>query len=79
MTFRLTVSKKIQHFEKYWKERNKTLKTEEAKQYLQAVKDSLEHLTVQASIDNVGYLAGAFQILTEVQKNIDTLEKTQEK
>lgn len=55
------------------------MKTEEAKQYLQAVKESLEHLTVQTSIDNVGYLAGAFQILTEVQKNIDTLERTQEK
>lgn len=55
------------------------MKIEEARQYLRAVKDSLEHLTIHTSIDNVGYLAAAFQLLTEVQKNIDTLEKDQEK
>lgn len=51
------------------------MKKQEAKQYIQAITDSLGQLNIRASVDNVGYLAGVFQLLSELHKNIDSLEE----
>lgn len=50
------------------------MKTQEAKTYIQAALNGLENLSIRASKDNVGYLAGVYQILEEVKEQIDHLE-----
>ena len=46
---------------------------QEAKNYIQAALNALEKLDIHTSKSNVAYLAGAFQILEEVQEQIGSL------
>lgn len=45
----------------------------EAKQFLQASIDGLQHLSIKATKENVAYLDGTFNILEELKANIDNL------
>lgn len=53
------------------------MKISEAKQFIRVSLESLSKLEIRAGMDNVGYLAGAYQLLNEVAKNIDHLEADQ--
>ena len=53
------------------------MKISEAKQFIHVSLESLSKLEIRAGMDNVGYLAGVYQLLNEVVKNIDHLETDQ--
>lgn len=53
------------------------MKISEAKQFIRVSLESLSKLEIRAGMDNVGYLAGVYQLLNEVAKNIDHLEADQ--
>lgn len=53
------------------------MKISEAKQFIRVSLESLSKLEIRAGMDNVGYLAGAYQLLNEVAKNVDHLEADQ--
>ena len=46
----------------------------EAKQFIHVALESLSKLEIRAGMDNVGYLAGVYQLLNSVAKQIDNLE-----
>lgn len=45
----------------------------EATKLLQAVIDSLQHLSISATKENVAYLVGSYNILEEIKSNIGQL------
>ena len=53
------------------------MKISEAKQFIHVSLESLSKLEIRAGMDNVGYLAGVYQLLNEVVQNIDHLETDQ--
>ena len=53
------------------------MKISEAKQFIRVALESLSKLEIRAGMDNVGYLAGVYQLLNEVAKNVDHLEADQ--
>ena len=53
------------------------MKISEAKQFIHVSLESLSKLEIRAGMDNVGYLAGVYQLLNEVVRNIDHLEADQ--
>lgn len=50
------------------------MKVSEAKKYIQVAMESLEKIEIRAGMDNVGYLAGVYQLLNSVAKQVDQLE-----
>ena len=53
------------------------MKISEAKQFIRVALESLSKLEIRAGMDNVGYLAGVYQLLNEVAKNVDHLDADQ--